>query len=145
MKQILVVTQQVPTTPERAYAAWLSAQALATWWWVDIGDTTYEVDGRVGGSYRVASTQAGIGVEGTFVTLERPRLIELTWVWLDGGRPGPEERVRVDFAPTGDGTLVTVTHTVAPDGDVAAYRQGWEYVLGNLATRSGSVPASPGE
>jgi uncharacterized protein YndB with AHSA1/START domain len=145
VRQTLVVTQQVPTTPERAYAAWLSAEGLATWWWVSIGDTTYQVDGRVGGGYRVVSAAAGIGVEGEFLTLERPRLIEMSWVWLDEGRRGPEEHVRVDLEPEGDGTLVTVTHTVAHEGDVTAYRQGWEHVLGNLAAHSESVADPAGE
>ncbi|GAA1146297.1 SRPBCC family protein [Ornithinicoccus hortensis] len=136
MNQTLVVTQHVAAPPETAYAAWLSPEALATWWWVAMDDTTYQVDGRVDGTYRIVSPAAGIGVEGRFLALEPHRLIEMTWVWLDQDRPGPEEHVRVEFAPRDGGTLITVTHTVAPDGDVEAYRQGWEYVLGNLASSS---------
>lgn len=143
MTQTLVVTQQVPTEPGTAYTAWLTPQALATWWWVGMPDTTYEVDGRVGGSYRIVSEQAAIGVEGRYLTLRPPELIEMTWIWLDAGQPGPEEHVRVEFAPSGDGTLVTVTHTVAPDGDVGAYRQGWEYVLGNLAGPAAGPTVGP--
>lgn len=132
MTHDLVITQQVPAPPAEVYAAWLSPEGLSRWWWVDIGDTTYAVDGRVGGGYLVKSAGAGIGVRGTFTTLEEPSLIELTWTWLEGETAGPEEQVRVELADQDGGTLVTVTHRVAETGGVESYRQGWTYVLGNL-------------
>lgn len=134
MTETLTVSQQVPAPPEQVYDAWLTAEGLARWWWVAIPDTTYDVDGRPGGDYRVRSEQAGIAVHGTFLTLARPRVIEMTWFWSDGDTIGPEEHVRVDLAPDGEGTRVTVTHTVADPDGVGDYRQGWEYVLGNLTT-----------
>lgn len=130
----LVMTQLVAARPTQVYAAWLSAEGLSRWWWVAIGDTTYAVDGRVGGEYLVRSASAGMGVRGRFTRLEEPALIEMTWVWLDGDTPGPEERVRVDLAAEGGGTLVTLTHQVADPEGVPSYREGWEYVLGNLST-----------
>lgn len=128
----LVLTQLVPAPTSQVYAAWLSAEGLARWWWVAIGDTTYEVDGRVGGDFLVRSAEAGMGVRGRYTRLEAPTLIEMTWVWLDADTPGPEERVRVDLADQDGGTLVTVTHHVTDPDGVDSYRQGWEYVLGNL-------------
>lgn len=133
MTHELVITQHISAPPHEVYAAWLSPEGMARWWWVAIGDTTYAVDGRVGGDYLVQSVGAGIGVRGTFVTLEEPSLIELTWVWLDGDAPGPQEHVRVDLAPQDGGTLVTVTHAVAAADGVEPYREGWAHVLGNLA------------
>lgn len=133
MTHELVITQHVPAPPKEVYAAWLTAEGLSRWWWVNIGDTTYAVDGRVGGDYLVQSVAAGIGVRGTFTRLEEPHLIELTWTWLDGVDPGPEEQVRVDLGAQDVGTLVTVAHRVAAADGVESYRQGWEHVLGNLA------------
>lgn len=133
MSQDLVITQHVPAPPDQVYAAWLSPEGLSRWWWVDIGDTTYAVEAREGGALLVQSAGAGIGVRGTFRTLREPALIELTWVWLESEDAGPEELVRVDLAPRDGGTLVTVTHQVADPGEVESYRQGWTYVLANLA------------
>ena len=133
MTHELQITQHVPAPPAEVYAAWLSPEGMSRWWWVAIGDTTYVVDGRVGGDYLVRSASAGIGVRGTFRTLQEPELIELSWVWLDGEAAGPEEFVRVDLAAQDGGTLVTVTHQVADADGVESYRQGWEHVLGNLA------------
>lgn len=138
MSNELVITQHVPAPPQEVYAAWLTPQGLARWWWVNIGDTTYEVDGREGGDYVVRSESAGIGVRGTFTTLTEPTLIEFTWIWLDGEVAGPQEFVRVDLAPQDGGTLVTVTHQVAQADGVESYRQGWEHVLGNLSRLSGT-------
>lgn len=115
------------------YAAWLTPEGMSRWWWVNIGDTTYAVDGRVGGAYLVESAGAGIAVRGTFTRLEEPSLLELTWTWLDGGVAEPEERVRVTLAEQDGGTLVTVTHQVTEGDGVESYRQGWSHVLGNLA------------
>ncbi|USQ80676.1 SRPBCC family protein [Ornithinimicrobium faecis] len=152
MTQELVITQHVPAQPHEVYAAWLTPEGMSRWWWVKIGDTTYAVDGRVGGSYLVESQGAGIGVRGTFTRLEAPTLLELTWTWLDGDTAGPEESVRVDLTEQGGGTLVTVTHLVADPDGVESYRQGWEYVLGNLQrlpqssiTLTQLVPADPGQ
>lgn len=150
MTQELVITQHVPAPPPEVYAAWLTPEGMSRWWWVNIGDTTYAVDGREGGDYLVQSVAAGIGVRGTFRTLREPDLIELTWVWLDGDVAGPEETVRVDLAEQGGGTLVTVTHLVADPDGVESYRQGWEHVLGNLhrlpqssITLTQQVPSAP--
>lgn len=151
MSQELVVTQHVPAPQTQVYAAWLTPEGLSRWWWVNVGDTTYDVEGWVGGEYLVRSRGAGIGVRGTFTRLEEPRLIEMTWVWLDDDLAGPEEQVRVDLAERDGGTLVTVTHQVAhPDG-VEPYRQGWVHVLDSLArlpqssvTLTQQVAADPG-
>lgn len=145
MSQDLVITAHVPAPPDQVYAAWLSPEGLSRWWWVAIGDTTYAVDGREGGEFLVQSTGAGIGVRGTFRTLREPDLIELTWIWLEGETAGPEELVRVDLAPQDGGTLVTVTHQVVDPEGLESYRQGWTYVLDNLARlhRDGAAAAEP--
>lgn len=144
MTHELVLTQHVPAPPARVYAAWLTPEGMSRWWWVALGDTTYAVDGRVGGAYLVQSASAGIGVRGTFTALEEPRLLELTWTWLDGGVPGPAETVRVDLSAQGDGTLVTVTHQAATAEGIEPYREGWAHVLSNLARLHGDAGTLPG-
>ncbi|WP_109471710.1 SRPBCC family protein [Ornithinimicrobium cavernae] len=144
MTHELVITQHVPAPRPQVYAAWLSPEGMSRWWWVTIGDTTYTVDGRVGGDYLVQSVAAGIGVRGTFRTLREPDLIELTWTWLDGDSAGPEEQVRVDLAEQDGGTLVTVTHQVVDPDGVESYRQGWTHVLDSLSRRFDDTQAVGG-
>jgi uncharacterized protein YndB with AHSA1/START domain len=137
----LVVEQHVAADAAAVYAAWTSADGLATWWWPHLADTVYEVDARVGGAYRIWSEAAGIGVRGEFLRLDEPREIGMTWEWLnDQGTPVPEQ-VWVRLSAVDGGTLVKVTHELheSVDSDVDQ-RQGWESVLGRLAeTRSESV------
>ena len=138
MGATVVLEQPVPAEPDRVYAAWTSADGLARWWWPHIRDTTYEVDARVGGSYDIRSEAAGIGVRGEFLELDEARLIRMTWNWMDDGVSQVEERVRVGFAATPDGTLVTLTHELSPlSGDGGDLRQGWHDVLARLAETAG--------
>lgn len=130
----LVVEQPVAADAFRVYAGWTSAAALATWWWPHIPDTTYEVDARVGGRYEIRSHAAGIGARGKFLELDEPRLIRMTWNWMNDDVSTVEEEVRIAFTPTPDGTLVTLTHElddIAGEGE--DLRQGWYDVLTRLA------------
>lgn len=133
----VVVTQQVAAEPSAVFASWTSAEELATWWWPQIPDTTYAVDARVGGAYEIISEAAGFGVRGQYLSVDTPTQIVKTWEWLTEGTNAVSERVTVGFAaPSGGGTLVTVTHEVdesVTESDNMA--QGWQAVLMRLAER----------
>ena len=134
MGRQLTVEQPVAAAPDRVYAAFTSADALARWWWPHIPDTTYEVDARDGGRYEISSDAAGIGVRGAFLELDEPRVIRLTWSWMDDGVAGAEEEVRVGITPTPAGSLVVVTHELDESSAIGeALRQGWHDVLTRLA------------
>ena len=64
MADPIVVEQRVGASAHRVFEAWLTPEALATWWWPHIPDTTYAMEARPGGSYAIRSEAAGIGVEG---------------------------------------------------------------------------------
>ena len=125
----LVVTQHVPAPVEEVWEAWTSAEGWARWWWPHWPDTRYEVDARPGGTYLARSAQGDAGVTGEFVALDPLRALELTWRW-DGEEA--VDGIHVELAPEGGGTLVSVRHTMRPASS-DSYRQGWEFVLGNLA------------
>lgn len=132
----LVVRQVVHAPPAIVWRAWTTAEGLATWWWASSGDTTYEVDARVGGAYRISLASAGIAVSGEYLVLDAPHRLEMSWVWEDGDGAGPVERVEVSFDGDESATSVSVRHTgpwSSPE-PAANYRQGWQHVLGALAT-----------
>ena len=129
----IVVEVRVAASPERAFAAFTSADELARWWWPHIPDTTYAFDARPGGSYAIRSATAGIGVEGEVVGLNPPRSLELTWRWLDDGKPEPQEPVTITFELDGDGVRVIVGHRLDDSSDSGdGIRDGWVSVLGRL-------------
>ena len=131
MTHRIEVTQHVPAEPAAVYGAFISADALATWWWPHLPDTTYMVNARTGGAYEIRSASAGIGVRGEFVALEPPTSMRMTWIWLDEGRAAAPENVRIDLEPAPGGTNVRVVHECFADPD--DLRRGWADVLERLA------------
>ncbi|WP_131105450.1 SRPBCC family protein [Ornithinimicrobium sufpigmenti] len=128
----LVVTQQVAAPIHDVWAAWTSVEGLARWWWPHWPDTVYVMEARVGGRWSARSEQGGSGVEGEVVALDEPHVLELTWRW---GGERVEDLVRVELVETDSGTSITVRHRT-PSGGTDDYRQGWEFVLGNLGALS---------
>lgn len=131
----ITLTRTVATDPDSAFASWTDPAELATWWWPQFPDTEYALDVRVGGTYRILSASAGIGVRGEYLTVDRPDGFTMTWVWIEDGAaeadPDVADTVRVSFAATDGGTTVTVAHTTDEAG-MDAYRQGWNDVLDRL-------------
>ncbi|WP_052460502.1 SRPBCC family protein [Microbacterium gorillae] len=118
----------------RLWSAWTTEDGLRAWWWSTWPDTRYFVDGRVGGRYRIEAADHGIAVHGEYLTWDPCARLDFSWIWSDDGHDGPTERVRVTFAPDGDGTRVTVEHTgpwTTPE-PAENYRQGWNHVLDAL-------------
>ncbi len=138
----LRVEQVVDTDRARVWAAWTTADGLRAWWWPQLPDTTYAVDARVGGSYRIWSEQAAIGVHGELERVDEPRELGFTWRWLDGGAELPADAVTVAFTDLGDGTTqVVVSHEMGDaDGGPQAYRQGWTDVLARLGALAKPTP-----
>jgi uncharacterized protein YndB with AHSA1/START domain len=130
----ITLTRRVAASPERVFAAWTDVEQLAAWWWPQLAGTTYDVDARPGGRYRIQSPAIGATVTGVYTEVDPPRRLVFTWVWQDVGEPASvEDTVVVTFEPHDDGTQVTVAHTSSehvPDGGA---EQGWNDVLDRLA------------
>ena len=58
----VTVTRRVAATPDRVFAAWTDAERLAAWWWPQLAGTTYDVDARPGGRFRIRSPAIGATV-----------------------------------------------------------------------------------
>ena len=71
---------------------------------------------------------------GRFIRLERPRLIEHTWV--SEATRGIETIVTLDIAPRGDETALTLRHSNVPDDAMGRrHEEGWNFVLSAIADR----------
>jgi uncharacterized protein YndB with AHSA1/START domain len=71
---------------------------------------------------------------GRFIRLERPRLIEHTWV--SEATRGIETIVTLDLAPRGDETALTLRHSNVPDDAMGRrHEEGWNFVLSAIAGR----------
>jgi uncharacterized protein YndB with AHSA1/START domain len=134
MNPALTIERLVRASPDRVWAAWTTAEGLAGWWWTFLDGTTFEVDARVGGTYRIDSPGAGIGVHGEYLSIDAPREFAATWIWVDDGTDGALEHISVSFDDHPSGTRLTIVHegpwtTREPmDG----YERGWADTLSRL-------------
>lgn len=134
----ITVTRVVPATPEDAFDAWVDPAQLASWWWPQWPDTSYQLDARVGGNYRIYSEQVRMGVTGEFTAVDPGRRLSMTWIWIDGGEPATADglpvidTVEVTFTPAGSQTEVRVDHRSSQHLADGGAEQGWNDVLDRL-------------
>jgi uncharacterized protein YndB with AHSA1/START domain len=63
-----------------------------------------------------------------WLRVERPRLLELTWV--SPATRGEETRVLLELTPARGGTDIALTHSGVPDEDIArGHEEGWKRML----------------
>jgi len=73
-----------------------------------------------------------LGHFGRFLTLERPRAAEHTW--MSEHTRGVETTVSVTFQPRDGGTEMTIVHRGIPDDELGrAHERGWTALLSRLA------------
>lgn len=134
IESTITITRTVKASPEQVFAAWTDADRLAAWWWPQLAGTTYDVDARPGGTFRIRSTTIGATVAGVYTEVDAPRRLAFTWSWQDDDEPESpvEDTVVVTFEPEATGTLVTVTHTSTAHVPEGGAEQGWNDVMDRL-------------
>lgn len=130
----ITISRTVAGSPDRVFEAWTDVAQLAAWWWPQLTGTTYDVDARPGGHYRISSPTIGATVSGVYTEVDRPRRLVFTWSWEDAGEPEAvvEDTVAVTFEPDGEATVVTVAHTSAAHVPEGGAERGWNDVMDRL-------------
>jgi uncharacterized protein YndB with AHSA1/START domain len=134
----ITISRTVAAPPDRVFMAWTEVGELAAWWWPQLAATTYDVDARPGGRFRIHSPAIGATVSGVYTEVDPPRRLAFTWIWEDEGESEPavedpvEDAVVVTFEPVRDGTVVTVAHTSTAHVPEGGAEQGWNDVLDRL-------------
>ncbi|MEP6478026.1 MAG: SRPBCC domain-containing protein, partial [Rhodoglobus sp.] len=127
----LTITRTLAAPPERVWRAWTTPEEYAAWIWPETWGTTCEIDLRIGGRFRFASTVRELAVSGEYVAVEAPHRLVQTWKW-DGD--DEETLVTVTFAPLPEGgTELTVLHErFATQEECDQHLQGWNDCLDRL-------------
>jgi uncharacterized protein YndB with AHSA1/START domain len=130
----ITVSRTVAASPETVFVAWTDLEQLAAWWWPQLAGTTYDVDARPGGRFRISSPAIGATVSGVYTEVEPPRQLVFSWSWQDDDDPEGvvEDLVVVTFEPDADGTRVTVAHTSTAHVSEGGAEQGWNDVMDRL-------------
>jgi uncharacterized protein YndB with AHSA1/START domain len=138
MAHELRLVRRIAAAAAEVYDAWTDPRSLAQWLIPMPGMTTSaSLDVRVGGRLRIDMHAEGKNYphHGEYLRLERPRLIEFTWISRATG--GRRSVVTVELrALAAEETELTLTHRDPTSGDAAgAHRRGWSAALDHLAAR----------
>jgi uncharacterized protein YndB with AHSA1/START domain len=130
------ITRRIAATPEEIYDAWTDQKSVSEWMvGIPGGSARATLDPRVGGRFHIDMIDGATTYphEGEYLRLERPRLIEFTWI--SGATNRQRSVVRVELHPiTNDQTELTLTHTLLPTDRAAQdHRAGWSNALDRLA------------
>lgn len=94
-----------------------------------------EIDAHPGGTFALRVTESD-WAEGSYVEVEPPSRLVLTWGWR-GSDIVPPGSSTVTFevrdSVEGNGTVVRLQHTGLPAGQADEHEHGWNHFLGRLA------------
>lgn len=138
MTPSLTMVRRLRAEPGRVFAAWTSADTLATWFGPHHTRVEEaEVDARPGGRFRVVLREdngARHEVGGTYVEVLPGEGLVFTWAWQS--TPERESRVTVRLRPIAEGTELTLTHDrFADEATATRHRRGWTESLERLEAR----------
>ncbi len=129
------IVRRLAAPPDEVYDAWTDPQSVMEWLLPRrVERTTATIDLRVGGRFQIDMVGDGRTYphEGEYLRLERPRLIEFTWISMATNRQ--RSVVTVELRPVGDGeTELSLTHKYLPTEEAAQnHRDGWTVALDHL-------------
>jgi uncharacterized protein YndB with AHSA1/START domain len=126
----LTISRALTAHPDAVWRAWTTDE-ISVWLWPPLWETAAEIDLEVGGQYRLSSVVANIAVSGSYVVVDAPSRLVMTWRWDDDDA---ETLVSVSIVETErGGTMLTVLHENLPsDEDRDSHIQGWNDCLDRL-------------
>jgi uncharacterized protein YndB with AHSA1/START domain len=129
----LTVIRTLPATPSEVFDAWLDWKNPGSPWFGAARAIVHpEVDGLF--FHMVNFEDHDWAHYGRFVTLDRPRRIQHTWV--SEATRGLESVVTLTLDRQKDQTRVRLHHANLPDDAMGRrHEEGWGFVLGALAER----------
>ena len=129
----LTLSRTIKAKPEEVFDVWLDTRSPGgPWFGCERVILQPVVDGLF---YHCVRHEGRLWAHyGRFIRLERPRLIEHTWV--SEATRGVESIVTLDLVPRGDETALTLRHSNVPDDAMGRrHEEGWNFVLSAIAGR----------
>jgi uncharacterized protein YndB with AHSA1/START domain len=132
----LQIKRHLGAPPARVYSAWTEEEDLARWFAPspDFDTVVHQLDVRAGGKYRIemkspdGSSHIAVG---EYRELAAPNRLAFTWRWE--GSPMTDTLVTVELQANGNGTDLTLTHTLFESEELRdQHTEGWTGCLGRL-------------
>ncbi len=127
----ITVTRTIPARVEKIFDLWIDPKSPGGPWF---GTVRVIMNPVVDGLFYSAVQNEGRTWPhyGRFLRLDRPNLIEHTWV--SEATKGVESVVTLTMQSRGDETEVTLRHSGVPDDEMGCkHKDGWTWILDMLA------------
>lgn len=136
---LLRIKRHYRASPERVFDAWLDPKLAGRWLFTTPESEAHktEIDARVGGKWTITDRRGGTDYTaiGEYLEIDRPRSIVFTFgmpQFSDGF-----DKVIVEIAPDGDGSILTLTQIGLPPGSEKPLMEGWGKMFDALETALG--------
>ena len=117
MDRDLVLSVNIPVSPEKAYQDWLNSAAHSAF-----TGSPAEVDPEVGGKFIAWEGY----IWGRTLELSPGKRIRQSWRTTEFPNDSPDSVLEVLFEPDGEGTRLTLIHTLIPEDQADGIEKGWE-------------------
>jgi uncharacterized protein YndB with AHSA1/START domain len=136
----ITVTREIPAPANEVFDVWIDHTSPGGPWF---GANKVIMNAVVDGLFYFAVQHEGRNWVhyGRFLRIERPSLVEHTW--MSEATKGLDSVVSVAFKAVGDKTEVTLCHSGVPDDALGLqHKEGWTWILGALAQRFATLTAA---
>ena len=128
---VIIATEHIKAPPEVVFPYFTDPALIIEW----IGERA-ELEPRPGGVFHLEFGDTA--ARGAYTSVDPPHRLVFTW-----GIPGSDtlppggSTVEVVLTPTGEDTIVVLTHRRLPPTHINDHRAGWEHQLARLPTAVG--------
>lgn len=113
--------------PETLFRFFTEPDKLIQWM-----GTNVLLDPTAGGKYRIDINGHDIAM-GEYLDVVPFERIVMTWGWQKSAvLPPGSSTVTFQLSPSGNGTLLQLTHAGLPASEILAHTQGWDHYLGRI-------------
>lgn len=131
----MVIHRKFKAPVERLYNAWADPAKMVEWFapnerWLK---PKLEIETVVGGKHNITmrhSDGSDVNFFGKYVEIVPNKRIAFTWIFQEDPEGPVESLVTIDFAPSGEGSELTLTHSKLRDQKTSAdVNEGWTGIL----------------
>lgn len=132
------VVRRVAAAPEVVFSFLTSSEKWSAW---QGRETT--IDPRPGGEYRMVAPNDGVA-SGTVMEIVDNERIVFTWGWEGHPAVPPgSSTVTIELTAADGATIVTLTHSGLPEGEVGLHQMGWEHYADRLSAAATGEDVGP--
>jgi uncharacterized protein YndB with AHSA1/START domain len=125
--KVFRMTRRFDASPERVFDAWVNPETARKWLFTSPTSerNTTEIDARVGGKWAITDRRGGTDYTGlgAYLEIDRPRRLVFTFAMPQFSEDA--DRIVVEIAPDGAGSMLTLTHELLPPDYHKATEDGW--------------------